>query len=77
MTHQCVMFMRPSTRSHSVGDLTNRNFGANFLSLMLWPANALSTLHNVCSPSTKSPPIAQDSVTSRWLNFTGVAISDH
>ena len=77
MTHQCVMFMLPSTYSQGVGDLTIRNFGANSLSLVLRPTNALSTLHNACSPSSKSPSIAQDLVTHCGLGFMGVVISNH
>ena len=77
MAYQSAMFMLPSTWTQGVGDLTIRNFGANFLSLALRPTNALSTLHNVCSPSSKSPPIAQDSVTRCGLGFMGVVISNH
>ena len=51
MAYQNAMFMLPSTYSQGVGDLTIRNFGANSLSLVLRPTNALSTLHHVCSLS--------------------------
>ena len=78
MAHQGAMFIPPSSCLQRGGCLTNRNFGANFLSLVLRPTNYLSTLHNTCSSLlSKSPPVAQDSVTNHWLGFIGVAISNH